>query len=116
MEGSRFRHGPHSSGSPAVVSDTKCGGSRRDPWRRDWALAPVDAWIHDSRSCRLGRVALFVGVLGGIGLWAAAKVRAGGTSKSRFVRALVKGFLPYYHDAMGKTGEEFWAGIRAKTK
>jgi len=61
-------------------------------------------------------LALFVGVLGGIGLWAAAKVRAGGTSKSRFVRALVKGFLPYYHDAMGKTGEEFWAGIRAKTK
>jgi len=61
-------------------------------------------------------IALSVGVLGGIGLWAAAKVRAGGTSKSRFVRALVKGFLPYNDDAMGKTGEEFWAGIRAKTK
>src|SRR2546428_1124348 len=61
-------------------------------------------------------VALSVGVLGGIGLWAAAKVRAGGTSKSRFVRALVKGFLPYNDDAMGKTGEEFWARIRAKTR
>jgi len=61
-------------------------------------------------------IALSVGFLGGIGLWAAAKVRAGGTSKSRFARAFVKGFLPYNDDAMGKTGEEFWARIRAKTR
>ena len=60
--------------------------------------------------------ALLFGVVGGIGLWAAAKVRAGGTSKSRFARAFVKGFLPYNDDAMGKTGEEFWARIRAKTR
>ena len=60
--------------------------------------------------------ALLFGVLGGIGLWAAAKIRAGGTSKSRFARAFVKGFLPYNDDAMGKTGEEFWARIRAKTR
>src|SRR2546422_4904777 len=53
--GIEVRHGSHSSGSPAVVSDTKCGGPRRHPWRRDWSLAPVDleAWIHDSRSRRL---------------------------------------------------------------
>jgi hypothetical protein len=60
--------------------------------------------------------ALLLGLLGGIGLWVAAKVRAGGTSKSRFVRAFVKGFLPHNDDAMGKTGEEFWTRIRAKTK
>src|SRR5881397_2557843 len=54
----RFRHGYPSSGPPALVSDTKCGGARRVPWRGDWALAPMDleAWRHDSRSRRLGSV------------------------------------------------------------
>ena len=61
-------------------------------------------------------VALLLGVLGAIGILVAAKVRAGGTSNSRFVRAFVKGFLPYNDDAMGKTGEEFWTRIRAKSK
>src|SRR5437867_12691036 len=43
-------------------------------------------------------VALLLGVLGAIGILVGAKVRAGGTSNSRFVRAFVKGFLPYNDD------------------
>ena len=61
-------------------------------------------------------IALLLGLLGGVGLWVAAKVRAGGTSKSRFVRGFVKGFLPYNDEAMGKTDEEFWTRIRGKPR